>query len=88
MEFDNTNRGAIFPNSKKENEKQPDRTGSIDIEGVEYWVSGWDKVSKSGNPFLSLSVTKKESLASKTTETWKKDEKYTQEVMQEDEIPF
>ena len=39
-EFDNTNRGSIFKNDKKTEEKHPDMSGSINIEGVEYWISG------------------------------------------------
>ena len=63
MEYDNTNRGAIFPNMKKATEKHPDMTGSLDVGGVEYYVSGWTKVSKKGQKFLSLSVTAKDDVA-------------------------
>ena len=60
MEYDNTNSGAIFVNDKKTTEKQPDRTGTLNVEGVEYWLSGWLKKDKSGNPFMSLSVKPKQ----------------------------
>jgi len=60
MEFDNTNRGALFVNDKKAKESQPDYKGSVDVGGTEYWLSGWKKVGKSGVKFLSLSVEKKE----------------------------
>jgi hypothetical protein len=43
MEYDNTNRGSIWKNEKKETEKHPDFTGSINVEGVEYWVSAWKR---------------------------------------------
>ena len=46
MDYDNTNRGAIFRNEKKSTEKHPDMNGSINIEGKEYWISGWSNVSK------------------------------------------
>jgi hypothetical protein len=59
-DFDNTNRGSLFNNEKKTEEKHPDLSGSINIEGVEYWLSGWKKKSKAGTGFLSLSVRPKQ----------------------------
>jgi hypothetical protein len=60
MEYDNTNRGALFTNARKEKDTHPDVTGSLNVDGTEYWVSGWTKESKDGNKFLSLSVRPKE----------------------------
>ena len=48
MEFDNTNRGAIWKNEKKETEKHPDFTGSLDVNGVEFWVSAWKRKADAG----------------------------------------
>lgn len=59
-QYDNTNRGSLFKNDKKTEEKHPDLSGSINIEGVEYWISGWSKVSKGGQKFISLSVRQKQ----------------------------
>ncbi|MFY8183060.1 MAG: hypothetical protein ACOVKL_02440 [Polynucleobacter sp.] len=61
-EFDNTNRGSLFKNDKKTEEKHPDLSGSINIEGVEYWISSWKKISKAGTPFFSLSVRQKQEI--------------------------
>ena len=60
MNFDNTNRGVLFPNDKKGNEKRPDFTGDLNVGGVEYRLSAWKKASKQGNNFLSISVQLKE----------------------------
>ena len=59
-EYDNTNSGALFNNTNKTTDKHPDRTGSLNVNGVDYWVSGWLKKDKNGNPFLSLAVKPKE----------------------------
>jgi hypothetical protein len=59
-QYDNTNRGAIFVNDRKQRENQPDRTGTLNVEGTEYFISGWLKKDRNGNSFMSLSVTKKE----------------------------
>lgn len=55
----NNNTGALFKNDRKEKDTHPDRRGSCNIEGVEYWVSGWLK-EKDGKPWMSLSFQKKE----------------------------
>lgn len=60
-DFDNTNRGALFVNDKKApGSNQPDRTGTLNVEGVEYFFDGWLKTSAAGAPFLSVSVKRKD----------------------------
>lgn len=58
-QYDNTNRGVLFLNDRKEQDKHPDRKGSINIDGKEYWLSGWDKKTSRGDT-ISLSVQPKE----------------------------
>ena len=58
MERDNTNRGAIWKNRKKEKDTHPDFTGSLNVDGVEYWVNAWRRKddAPSNAPALSFSV--------------------------------
>ena len=62
MGYDNTNRGQIWKNDKKETENHPDFKGSINIDGKEYWLSGWKRKAGANPkaPALSLSVQPKE----------------------------
>lgn len=60
QQYDNTNRGSLFKNDKKTEEKHPDLSGSINIDGKDYWISGWSKASKGGNKYISLSVRVKQ----------------------------
>lgn len=61
-QHDNTNRGAIWKNKKKEKDTHPDFTGSLNVDGVEYWVNAWKRKDDApGNaPALSFSVRPKE----------------------------
>lgn len=61
QQFDNTNRGVLFVNDKKApGSQQPDRTGSINVDGVEYFLDGWLKKSAAGNTFMSVSIKRKD----------------------------
>lgn len=65
MAYDNTNTGMLSKNDKGGVESRPDYRGSINIEGVEYWLSGWIKTGKDGGKmegqrFFSLSVQRKD----------------------------
>jgi uncharacterized protein (DUF736 family) len=51
--------GSIWVNDKKTADNHPDRTGSIMVAGIEYWINGWLKKTKDGKPYLSLSVKPK-----------------------------
>ena len=59
-QYDDTNRGALFVNDKRQSENQPNAKGSLNVEGVEYWVSAWTKVSKNGAKYQSIALTRKE----------------------------
>jgi hypothetical protein len=58
MAYDNTNRGSIWPNKKKRPDKQDaDFTGSINVNGVEYWLNAWKRKEGASPDSPSLSFT-------------------------------
>jgi hypothetical protein len=61
-EYDNRNRGAIWKNEKKTEDKHPDFTGSLNVDGREFWVSAWRRREDAGPkaPALSFSVKPKD----------------------------
>jgi hypothetical protein len=64
--FDNTNHGALFRNDEKRDEKDRDYAGTLNVDGKEYWVSGWARTpKKGGQKFLSLSIKPKDAPAEK-----------------------
>jgi hypothetical protein len=60
VKYDNTNRGVLFANKDRQSDNHPNAKGTINIEGVEYWLSAWTKTSKNGERYQSLSVKLKE----------------------------
>lgn len=65
MTYDNTNTGMLSRNESKEKDTQPDFRGQINVDGKEYWLSGWTKEGKAGGKmagkkFFSLSVQAKD----------------------------
>jgi hypothetical protein len=48
-EYDDSNRGSIWPNKKKETDKHPDFTGSQNVvcakcgQPSDYWASSWKR---------------------------------------------
>lgn len=61
-DYENNNRGAIWGNDKKVKDTQPDFTGSILVDGKDYFISGWKRKAGASpkSPALSLSVTLKD----------------------------
>jgi uncharacterized protein (DUF736 family) len=59
-QYDNTNRGTLFKNHKKESEKHPDYKGEINVDGAEFWLAAWLKTAKNGEKFFSFAVTAKD----------------------------
>ncbi|HEY7865029.1 MAG TPA: hypothetical protein VIC51_03395 [Psychromonas sp.] len=83
-DYSNENRGVLFRNDRKEKETHPDFTGSMDVGGVDHYLSAWVKESKQGKKFFSLSVKAKDAVAKPAIQQAK------QAVEQdfEDDIPF
>lgn len=61
-DYDNTNRGVLFKNDRKESDRHPDYRGNINVNGTEFWLSAWIKEGQKGK-FMSLSVQPKEQQA-------------------------
>jgi hypothetical protein len=59
-DYDNTNSGALFANADRKTDKHPNALGTLNVEGREYWISAWTKVSKKGEKYQSLSIQPKE----------------------------
>lgn len=54
--YDNTNRGALFVNERKDHPNKPDYTGKLNVGGKDYRLAAWLKPD-SGRLFCSLEVS-------------------------------
>ena len=63
-DYDDTNRGALFRNERKEAETHADYNGTLNVNGQEFWINSWLKESKGGKKYMSLSIKPKDASAS------------------------
>jgi len=61
-EYTNENRGALWPNREKASDTHADFTGTINVDGVEYFLNGWKRKPDASDkaPSLSVSVKRKD----------------------------
>lgn len=88
QQYDNTNSGMLARNERKETDKHPDFTGSLNVDGVDYWLSAWVNEGRpggkmEGKKYFSIKVNRKDaprSAAKPVTKTYNED--------LDDDIPF
>lgn len=65
MAYDNTNSGILARNENRKTDNHPEYTGSLNVDGVDYWVSAWVNEGKAGGKmegkkYFSLKINRKE----------------------------
>lgn len=60
-QYDNTNTFSLFLNDRKrEGKKDPDRTGTLNVDGIEYFLDAWIHKTQDGSQFLSGKIKRKD----------------------------
>lgn len=49
MAYDNNMSGILARNERKQTDRHPDFSGQCEIDGRQYWISGWVKEGKPGS---------------------------------------
>lgn len=87
-QYDNTNSGALFKNTRRTNERQPEFTGKLNVKGEEFYVSGWKKTRDGGDPFISLAIESKADVEAKKAQRAGGNAPAPQKAALDDAIPF
>lgn len=85
----NNGRMSLFKNDRKEKDTHPDYKGDgVLLDGSEVWLSAWDSKSKSGQSYLSISITQKNAEHSPAPSGQPKKVEVEHAQPFDDEIPF
>lgn len=81
-DYDNTNSGILGRNERKTEPTHADHTGSINVDGVPYWIDAYVRTRTDGSgKFFSLRVRRKDGAA-------KPGAKPAQTAEIDDDVPF
>ena len=84
MSYDNTNRGVLFKNEgDKKRDNGPDYSGSLNVNGEEFFLDAWIKTAQSGRKFMSVSVKPKQARTQGQTKA-----AAARSIKEDDQIPF
>jgi hypothetical protein len=84
MNYDNNLTGIVSKNDRKEQPNHPDIKGQCEIDGTQYWISGWRKERKDGTgSFYSLSFKAKDEPTAKPAP-----KPAAKAELHDDDIPF
>ena len=69
MAYDNTNSGMMARNENRKTDKHPEFSGSINVEGTDYWLSAWVNEGKpggklEGKKYFKFELKRKDSVQS------------------------
>jgi hypothetical protein len=89
MEYERkNNEGALFKNTKKQTDTDPNYTGSAIINDTDYWVSGWINTSKAGDKYMKFRYTAKEQAHNNGVQQVKSSVNEMSLAQLDDDIPF
>ena len=82
-QYDNKNRGALFIEQEKSNERAPDMKGPINVSGQEYQLAAWKQETKDGRKYLSITIEPQKASTKKSNQSLD-----AANSSENDEIPF
>jgi len=77
------NTGSLFKNDKMKHDKSPTYTGTVNIDGVDYWQSAWVNETKDGKKYFSQKFNRKDAPAEQPAK-----KEATSYDLDDDSIPF
>lgn len=52
--------GSLFKNKRKEKDTHPEYTGTVTVNGEQYWLSAWLKKDSKSETYMSLALKAKD----------------------------
>jgi len=88
--YDKTNTFVLFPVDDLKTDKHPNLSGTLNIDGVEYFIDGWSNVSQAGRKYISGKVKRKEKQAGpyEPRASRKPESQQNYEPLSDEDIPF
>lgn len=91
MTYDNTNSGILAANDRRRGDTDPTHTGSVNVDGVEFWISAWVNEGRAGSKlegkrYFSLRLRPKDQQRAPATAKARPAEAATEDP--NDDIPF
>ncbi len=88
-QYDNTNTGIMSKNDRKDQPNHPDYKGQININGKEFWLSGWIKERKDGTgKFMNLSFKSKDEQQQAKPQPAQQQKQRQADPFEDSEVPF
>lgn len=87
-QYDSTNRGALFRNNDRQSDSHPEYRGTINVNGVEFWLSAWIKESPKAGRYFSLSVKAKDARGDRQAQRREPQREQSAAPEFDDDIPF
>jgi hypothetical protein len=61
QDYDNTNSFVLFPNRNRQTDRHPTHTGTLNVDGVEYFMDAWvNESKKDGTKFQAGKIKRKD----------------------------
>jgi len=85
--YDNSNKGVLFKNDQKDNEKAPVYKGKINVRGEDFYLAAWLNTAKSGSKYMSLKVSEITDSEGQAKQQPKQESNIGNDFM-DDDVPF
>jgi hypothetical protein len=89
-QYDNTNRWSVFFNDPEQRRKDtsPDFSGTLNVDGKEFFIDGWRKHTRVGKEFISGSIKAKTGAPAQRDTATARSSTPVKPGRLEDDIPF
>lgn len=86
--YDDNDKGVLFKNDQKGNDKAPAYKGKINVRGEEFYLAAWLNTSSKGTRYMSLKVSEIIDSAGQAKKPAQKPAQVDTNEFVDDDVPF